>query len=101
MDDEYPAGHFEMLMFDLQGADLARYEKVRAEERKAEAKLRAQRGEKGVGLSDLLTETVSEEDVYTQELAALTAAEEKRAQAAAEKRVGRVPPPTITATGDK
>lgn len=92
--DDYPAGHFEMMTIRLQEADIERAEKVRAEERKAEAALRAQQGIQG--LSDLVAIKAADADVYTKEMDAMALAERNRKAAAAEKIVGRVPPPNIT-----
>lgn len=94
--DDFTQAHLEGLYFGLQQSDLERVEKERAAERKAEAALRTARGEKGSGMSDFLGQVVQEADSFDKELVAMQAAEKRKREVAAQKLVGRVPPPTIT-----
>lgn len=93
MSDEWYG--LDAIAMNLVQSDIDRAEKERAEERKAEAALRALRGEKG--LSDLMAQAaVAPKDDYDARLDVVIKEQDKKRDAALEKMQGRVPPPIIS-----
>lgn len=100
MQDGAPPNEAQGSIFaSIHAGELAFFEKLREEERKLEAALRAEQGQ--VGLSDLFSAVDKKEAAAVEaEKVVAAAVEDKKRQEAMRRSGRRVPPPIITVQGE-